>query len=417
MKLLAASTALFATLQAQTIETLVGELVGKIYQVSDDGKTYTFNLAPYFQSVYECTGNGWNSKGTFGNGNGVIEYSDSASYENGELNYQSSVAGTVKSHPMAAMFPEEVLSDTITNELVVQANADGFSWNYSGTVNNIPWTNEIDLKLDAVTVTNKKISADMSFSRNFDIPSSINQYWRDLSGMFNGQTDVQMTVTAKKACGDSGFGPLHKSCSAKVTITGSNNGEDFGTNVVKYSVSTKKAQITVTHNKNEVFWLGLVGIDTLEVIGLKYKLNGGKAVLIIQILGPEGTAALGDAFYNFVTPFEMFFTAIAIMPGTNTAHAIAYADKVCNHIQGRDYFNVYPMIKATQFESDVLANAFKVKSIQSAAKKACNSINEDIERFARDAAPVISDARGYVNGVTGSSGESKFDSWFASLQN
>ena len=337
MKLIAASTTLFASLQAQAIGTLLQELVDQIYQVSDDGKTHSFNIAPYFQSDFTCQGNGWKSEGSFGNGNGVIQYSDSATYEGGEVIYEWKAEGTAKSHPAASMFPAEVLDDHFTAELTFNADAEGFNYDYAGTINDIPWSNEMKLNLDEVQITNKKYSAVISFTRDFHIPNQVHDYWKQFS--LNGKSNLKMTANARKACMDDLLG---KDCTAKITIEGTNDDLDLGQNSAKYSVNTKKAQLTVTHNKQEVFWLGLVGIDSMEVLALKYKINQGKAVLIVQAMGPNGVGAFLEAASMFAEPFGVFFDGFFVGHGyldfEAVIRALVYVDKVFEHIQGNVLF-------------------------------------------------------------------------------
>lgn len=409
MKLIAASTALFATLQAQSIDTLVGELIDQIYQVSPDGKTYTINAAPYLQSTHTCLGNGWIGESLVGNGNGVLKINDEARFVDGELDYTLSCSGTAKSHPLAAIFPDEVLNDEIDATYKIHGSSEGVSADNSGTVNNIPWSIKAEFNMDSFTMSSKKYTIEMSANRNIDIPNSIHEYWRVLFP--NGESDITLAASARRICGEN---PLDKSCSAKVTITGSDNGNDFGKNTAKYTVSNKKAQLSVTHNKNELFWLGLVGIDTMEVLALKYKLNGGKAVLIIQAFGPEGFDAVATAGIEFSAPFDAFINGIH--DGNQAAHVVAYADKVCAHIQGKSYFNLYPIFRATQLESDLIANAMGLSSLQSAAKKGCATLNKNIEDSAVELGPMVEIARMYVNEVTSAAGENQFDSWFAGLK-
>jgi len=410
MKLVAASTALFAAIQAQSIETLIGELVNKIYQTSDDGLTHTINIAPYYQATYELQESGFEGEGTFGNGNGVIEFTESGNWASEQLTYQFSASGAAKSHPFAAYFPAEVLDDTFEAESVISAGANGISWKEEGKTNGVEFLQSVELNVDSVSMSSKKFIAELSLSRESVMPSGIHEFWRSMA-MPVGTTEVQMSANAKRDCMD--VGPMDRACSAKVTITGSNNDEDFGSLVAKYSVNSKKAQLTVTHDKNEIFWLGLVGIDTLDVLALKYKLNGGKAVLIVQFVGPEGIGAVAAAGEQFIQPFIAFFGSL--LSGDDAAHAAAYMDKVFAHIQGQNYFNVYPIVKATQFESELLANAIGVKSMQKGAKDVFGAVNYSIEEFAATSAPVVSDARDYVNTITGPSGEAQFDAWFAAL--
>lgn len=73
------------------------------------------------------------------------------------------------------------------------------------------------------------------------------------------------------------------------------------------------------------------------------------------------------------------------------------------------YFNFYPIVEATKFESDLIGNT----SFQKYAAGLCKEINMIIENSLNDFAPVIADSRDYVNSVTGKEGETAFDAWFA----
>merc|ERR1712141_38586 len=161
------------------------------------------------------------------------------------------------------------------------------------------------------------------------------------------------------------------------------------------------------------FWLGLVGIDTFEVLAIKYKIDGGKAVLALQFAGPEGIDEISAAGTEFIQPFQTFFGGIS--DGDEAAHALAYMDAVFIHLQGKSYFNFYSIIEATKFESEVLAKSLGEKSLQKMFKVMCEDMNTAVEEFARDAAPVVEDAREYVHEVTGYAGETEFDNWFVAL--
>jgi len=411
MKLIAASTALFASIQAQSIESLIGDLINKVYQGSDDGLTHNINAAPFLVSTITFQENGFSSKGSFGNGNGVIEFSDAGSYVDGEVKYSWLAEGSAKSHPFVAMFPEAVHNDVFTADLKLKGDKHGFSHSYTGTINNIPWSNEMKLSLDKVEITPKKYTADVSFTRDFHVPDTVHEYWRQYT--LNGKTDVKMMATAKKACAVDSLLLLSRSCTAKVTFKGTNDGVDFKNNVAKYTVSSKKAQLTITHDGDEMFWLGFIGIDKMEVLALKYKLNGGKAKLVVQSFGPNGLETVTEAGQAFISPFIVFFTGIKT--ADEAAHTLAYADKVLAHVQGKSYFNVYPIIEATRFESDLLANVLDVTSLQKAAKKYFKKVNQKIEDYANEAVPMVADGRDFVHGVTGSIGETAFGTWFAKV--
>merc|ERR1712045_1028385 len=119
MKLVAASTLAFAaTYSAQAIETLIGELVNKVYQHDPDANTYTFNVAPYFQAVYTCTGNGFTSEGTIGNGNGVFDFSEKMNWGDSSAQYEWEASGKTKSHPAVTLMaiPENLWEDSMSQE-------------------------------------------------------------------------------------------------------------------------------------------------------------------------------------------------------------------------------------------------------------------------------------------------------------
>jgi len=407
MKLIAASATLLAAINAQTIDFLVQELVNKVYQVSDDGTTHTFNAAPYFQAVYECQGDGFEAEGTFGNGNGVISFTEKAYWGGDEFTYDVTSEGTTKSTPWAAIYPVEFHDDEFSSSASLRASAEGVSWENKGNINGSPFSQAVSLAMNEITMTKSKVSAEIEINRNADISSAINPYWQSML-MPSGSTTANIKATARTACSEN---PMSRSCSAKLVITGENNGSDFGKNVAKYSVQSKKAQLSVSHNGNEVFWLAITGIDTMQVLALKYKLNGGKAVLAVQIVGPAGMEALAVAGQDFITPFAAFFSNMN--SGEDAFRAVVYADSVFSAVQGQNYFNFYPVIKETQFESESLAAALGVSSMQKAASDMCQVINAQVEGLLAEFAPVVTQSRSYIHEITGPSGENDFNNWFA----
>jgi hypothetical protein len=410
MKLIAASATLLAAINAQSVEVLLKELANKVYKVSDDGLTHTFNAAPYFQATYECLGEGFEGKGTFGNGNGVVSFTEKADWSNGDhFSYDASVEGSIKSLPWAVAYPAHVHDDTFEKNIDFKAGVQGFSYSDSGALNGAPYVQEISLTIEEISMTRTKMTAEIEFNRNSEISSSINQFWVNMA-MPVGSTTANIVATAKTACSEN---PMNRACNAKLVITGDNNGQDFGRNVAKYSVQPKKAQFAVNHNKNEVFWMAVTGIDTMEVLALKYKVNGAKTVLACQFVGPAGMEAVAEAGQAFVTPFIAFVSAMNTPE--DAVRAAVYADTLFNAAQGENYFNFYPVIKATKFESELIASALGVASVQNAARDMCSMINSKTESFLDGAAPVVSEARTYVHDVTGASGEAKFTAWFAQI--
>jgi len=411
MKLLAASTlALASTYSAQqSIESLIGELVDKVYQHDPVAKTYTFNAAPYFQAVYTCTGNGFTSDGTFGNGNGVIEFQETLSINDVGFEYEWDFLGKMKSHPLLEVFstPVELHEDTVENVGTLSMSTEGLKWNTLISVNGVESEQSIELTLDSVTMTRSKYETEIKFSRSSVVPSSIDSFYHKF-WMPAGSTNVALKLGAKKICGEN---PLDKSCTGKIVVTGDNDGLDFGNNVAKYSVQNKKAQFEIKHNNNQVFWLGLFGIDSFEVLSLKYRVNGGKAVLAVQFAGPNGFEPVIIAAETFAAPYINFFSNIR--SGDQAAHIAVYFDKLAATFDNA-LFNVYPIIQATKFESDLLASVLGMK-FQNWAESMSNVAADSIVSFAQSGGEIVSDSRAYVNEVTGPVGEQRFDTWFANL--
>jgi hypothetical protein len=411
MKLLAASTlALASTYSAQqSIESLIGELVDKVYQHDPIAKTYTFNLAPYFEATYTCQGNGFTSEGSLGNGNGVFEFVETASWSDVGIEYEWEIEGKTKSHPLVDVLsvPAGLLEDTVSSDGSLSLTTEGIKWKVVGNINGVQTTQSIALTLDSMTMTRSKYETQISFNRNSVIPSSINPFYTQFL-MPEGSTNVGLKLSAKKICGEN---PLDKSCTGKIVVTGDNDGLDFGNNVAKYSVQNKKAQFEVKHNNNQVFWMGLFGIDSFEVLSLKYRVNGGKAVLAVQFAGPNGFQPVVIAAESFAGPYIGFFSNINTFD--QTAHIVAYFDKVAATFDNA-LFNVYPIVQATQFESDLLADVLGM-SFQKWAKNMANVAADGIVSFSQSAGEMVSDSRTYINNLTGPVGEQKFDTWFANL--
>jgi len=410
MKLIAASTlALAATYSAQTIETLIGELVNEVYQHDPVANTYTFNVAPYFQAVYTCTGNGFTSEGTIGNGNGVFDFSEKMNWGDSSAQYEWEASGKTKSHPAVTLMaiPENLWEDSMSQEGLLKVGTDGIEWNVSGDINGDEFSQSIELTLAGMTVTRSKYEANINFQRSAKISQNINAFYQQFF-MPAGETNVDLSLSAKKICAEN---PLDRQCTGKIIVTGDNDGIDFGNNVAKYNVNNKKAQFEIKHDDNQVFWMALLGIDTFEVLSLKYKINGGKAVLAVQFAGPNGWEPVLIAASDFGHPFAAFFGNIATIE--DTVHIAAYFDKVAA-TWDNELFNVYPIIQATKLESDLLEQLLGMK-FQKWAQGFSNAVADTIVAFGSDAGDFVAAGRSYINDLTGPVGEQKFDAWFADL--
>jgi len=408
MKLIAASATLLAAINAQSIEVLVQELVNKVYQVSNNGQTHTINAAPYLQATYNCLVGGYDSEVSFGNGNGVISVTEKADWTEG-FEYTATGSGRAGDHPFASLgiFPEEVHDDFMESTMEIKVNPTEIFYKDSGKNNGIEYIQQVELNIGEISMTSKRMGVDFELTRYVDMPTSIHQFWRN-GAMASGSSAVGIEGSAKQACTEN---LMSQGCSAKLVITGEHNDQDFGRNVAKYTVQAKRAQLFVSHNKNEVFWMALSGIDALEVLALKYKVNGGKTVLAVQFVGPSGMEAVAVAAQEFIQPYDAFVSALINDP-QDAVRATVYSDRLFIAAQGQNLFNVYPVIKATQFESEKLASAFGVSNVQSAARAMCSVINTNVETFLIEVAPVVSQVRTYVHDVTGVNGEKKFQVWF-----
>lgn len=407
MKLVSALSILAASCHAQSIETLIGELIDKVYR--QEGTKHYFNVSPYFVAEYDFLDDGFSGKGSFGNGNGVITYTEEAEWDSDSFKYELNQEGQAKSSPAADMYPADVMNDNFESKLVISANTEGIKYKQEGNINGGQFLAEYALSLTAFTRTSKKTSVSLKITRENDVSDSVHSFWKSWMAP-NGKTEIDIKATAKNACMENAFG---KQCTAKLEVTGNNNGNDFGNNVAKYSVLSKKAQLNVKHNDNQVFYLSLNGIDTWEVLAIKYKLMDGPSTLFFQVVGPAGADAVGAAAMQFAQPFMRFFSGFS--GPDDFAHAFAYADKVFNNLQGKGHFDAYPIFEATRLESEFFAGMMGVPSIQSAVEGLCDEMNAMIEGMAGAAAPAVADARAYVAEIVSASGEAKFDAWFASI--
>merc|ERR1712038_982873 len=109
---------------------------------------------------------------------------------------------------------------------------------------------------------------------------------------------------------------------------------------------------------------------------------------------------------KFAGPFMRFFSGFS--GPDDFAHAFAYADKVLMNVQGKGFFDAYPIFEATRLESELFAGMMGVPSIQSAVEGFCDEMNGMVEGMAGAAAPAITDARNYVAEVVSAKGEAKF---------
>jgi len=409
MKLVAASTLLAsAAFAQQTIDELVGQLLSQVYQVSDDGNTHTFNVNPYFQATYECTGAGFNGAGSFGNGNGVITYKEAADWSGEEFTYHVETSGVAESSPFASFYPENVLQDSFSTVLDIKASPSGFSAVETGSVNNVDFSQEVALQLVSVSATNKKSSAEFQITRKSVLPTEIDEFWRSFA-MPEGESEINVEAGVKNVCLEN---PLDKKCTAKLTITGNDNDFDFGNNVAKYSVNNNKAQISVKHNSDEVFNLALVGIKNHELYEIKYKINQGQAVLFFQLAGPSSWDNIVTAWEAFAEPHIQFFNAF--VDSSQIPLAIVYSDAILANLEGNNWFDLSPVFAATQIESQLLASVIG-GPVQDIVPYYLSEANKVIEQTAADISPSITEFREYVHEITGPAGQQEFNAWFSKI--
>lgn len=412
MKLVSGAVILAATASAQNIESLVTDFVSKIYQVDASGKVHNFNIEPYFVAEYECLGNGFKSGGYYGNGNGKIQYSEEAEWTADAFSYKMSTNGKVSSAPLALVIemPEEVSTDSFEEVFSVEASMSGVEASMVGKIGGGSYNGKFSLGLGTVQSTSKKFSVSANLDRKM-VHNNVHSFWAGWMPP-HGSTNVNLQANMRKACIES---PISGQCKAKVSVDGSHNGENLGNTVAKYTVQPKRASVVVSRDGSEIASVSVIGIDTMQLLALKYKLAGNPGVLVVQFVGPNGIDAVTTASNEFAGPFINFFSAIDFSSHHDAAHIIAYFDKVMKNVVGQDFFNVYPVIAATQFESDLLAKAMGVSSVQSAAKEYAETANSIIEQAASENHKYVAEARAYVRQVVSSEGEARFDAWFSNL--
>merc|ERR1712045_846908 len=330
MKLVAASAALLASAySAQSIDTLIGELIDQVYQHDPIANTHTVNISPYWNAVYTMKADGFTGEGTYGNGDGKINFSEELSFTDTScyscsLDFELSQNGPVKASPFVSLAPyigipveASTLDDTFEDKTTFSVNTEGISYSVSGNINGDQFSHSASLNLDNFSMSRTKISATVVFSHQADHSSSIDQAYTNYM-IPAGSSSVKLVANVKKVCAEN---PLDQSCTAKVVVTGDFNSADIGKSVAKWSVQPKKANFQITHNSQEIFWMGLLGIDKFEVLSLKYRLNGGSAVLVVQVVGPAGFQSVAEAASAFFNPYGSFFGAID--SGDDAAHIAA----------------------------------------------------------------------------------------------
>merc|ERR1712170_191514 len=401
MKLVAGAALLAASASSQNIESLVSEFISKIYQVDETGKVHNFNIEPYFVAEYECLGDGFKSAGYYGNGNGKIQYSEEANWSAESVSYELKTSGKVSSAPLALVLPlpEEVSTDSFDETLKFEASMAGVKASMAGTIGSGSYDGKFSLALGALATTAKKFSIDA------------HEYWSNYLPP-HGSTNVQLSASMKKSCVEN---PLDRQCTAKIAVDGQHNNNALGNTVAKYSVQKKRASVVVTQNGADVVSVSLVGINDMQVLGLKYKLAGKPGVLVFQSVGPAGYQAVVDAAMEFAGPFINFFSKIDFSTADQPAHIIAYFDKVMQAIPGNGCFNAFPVIAASKIESELLAEKMQVSSLQSAAEQYCESANALIEDACSKNHKYVAEARDFVRQVVSKEGEKTFDNWFSTL--
>ena len=417
MKSVVIFATLLAALNAQSTKLLVRELVSKVYQVSDDGRTHTINAAPYLQAVYKFLGEGYESEIELGNENGVITVIEKADWtDRNHFHYTVDSSGKAGNHPLAkfGLYPAEVHEDVFESTAEFKLSKLGMSFKDSGRKNGHTYTQEAKLDITRVGMTRSFYNAEIYLTQSSYIPSSINKFWQTFAKMPSGLTTIVFVAEGKKACIRN---LLNTYCEATLIANGNRNGKDLGKTSVRYNVRANHAGIAIKHKQKELFAMHINGIHTMEVLSIKYRTGGDqrRLVLAIQFVGPAGMVAVADAGRKFIAPFGAFFSAIKTMNDFN--HAVVYSDDLFKAAQGQDYFNLYPIFQATKFESDVLPIVLAIDvNMQSAAKRTGELINERIEGMLQNTTPLIVEVRTYVQGLISANGKAQFDYWFAQIK-
>ena len=206
MKLVSALSILAASCHAQSIETLIGELVNKVYR--QEGNKHFFNVAPYFVAEYDFQDDGFNGKGSFGNGNGVITYTESGEWDESSFKYELTQAGQAKSSPVADMYPYSVLEDSFESNLFISVNEQGLNYKQSGTINEEAFLADYDLVFVGFTQNARKTTVEMKITRENEVSDNIHNFWKSWMAP-NGNTEIDITTSVKNACMNN---PFDKAC-------------------------------------------------------------------------------------------------------------------------------------------------------------------------------------------------------------
>lgn len=343
-----------------------------------------------------------------------MTFTQSGTFDESGFRYNHHQSGKASSSPFAAILPREVLEDTF--DVNVHASGDlktqKFEFSETGKINGHKFEQKLFGEVLEILASRRKSMVKMEFERQVEFSENINEFWRK-SGMPAGESVFAVTVIGRNDCMHSAMGPLDKKCTATVVITGKNNGEDIGYNIYQYQVLPKKVHFVFTHDDTQQLYVSLEGIDSYELMSIRFQCGANKSQLLVQIVGPAGVNKVYAAVGQFASPFMQFFSEFE--SADDAARAFVYSDKIMNAIQGKGYFNLYPIFESTMLESEVFAKMIHVESVQGAAEEVLVGVNGMIEGIAASVAADVTDARNYVREIVSGEGEAKFDAWFNNI--
>ena len=137
-------------------------------------------------------------------------------------------------------------------------------------------------------------------------------------------------------------------------------------------------------------------------------------VKLIQFIGPNGKQKFNSEINNFTLPFRNLINPELIFEFDFGLHYMSHADILLNFIRGKHMFDFHPLVKASAFESDVIARFLGVKNVQSLMKHVGKQVDLEIESVLMSYKNDIKYYREYFNKVLGTEGRAKYLEWFES---
>jgi len=409
MKLLSLSAFCFSAAYSLNVDEFLQDAFKQVYTEHDNG--FDINLHPYYVTEFRAYQNKAVNKGYYGNNNGQIEMETTATWNTDftqmKLEYEES--GTVSSFPlhqymMAPNTWNQEFNGVYKAEFL--ANEMKVKWSEEGNIGSQKYA----LKASAgVTEFNaKRDSTDVSLGFNTECNTNMdNPFQPKFQWMFQ-CPNVEVVVKAghQKTCTEN---PFNAGCKITFGWSGEVNGADVDAVDFTWTAKKDSSKIVVDCASSGVYKLRAT-YNNMKYFTVEFKQDAQQWMHIITVVGPKNWQALVDSVFNFVQPFEQYFTHGLLSLSHNSALSVVWVDRAFNKLTNE--FDCSAIAKATMFKSEILNIS------QQDLKQSCIEGNKiaiaALQEFGNEH---IAKSREYVHGLTDvKNGGKKFNKWYKSIK-